>query len=250
MVPEGSHVRAVYLTAETGVLAADLTSKLIIECSTIDAATFLHIRDQIHDNYPSTSFYDAPVSGGEIGAYKATLTVMLGCAEDDPNLPRLKDLLSKVGKSIYPCGGPSLGLITKQCNNYCSALITIANCEAFDIAMKSGMNPRVLNNILKTSTAGNRNAEVMNPVPGLSPDAPPSKGYRGGFRVQMMVKDMGLAIDQAKSVGANLALGEAGLGLYVAASEDPKCRDLDSKVVFRYLGGNEDWEKVRRENGK
>jgi 3-hydroxyisobutyrate dehydrogenase len=64
-----------------------------------------------------------------------------------------------------------------------------------------------------------------------------------------MVKDMALAIDQAKSVGANLALGEAGLSLHAAASKDPKCRGLDSKAVFRYLGGNEDWEKGKQPDG-
>jgi len=61
------HVRSVYLTQETGVLAEDLSSKLILECSTIDAGTSLDVGNQVRQKYPSALFYDAPVSGGDIG---------------------------------------------------------------------------------------------------------------------------------------------------------------------------------------
>lgn len=54
-----------------------------------------------------------------------------------------------------------------------------------------------------------------------------------------MKKDFSLAVDSAKEVDAKLVLGEAGLATYVAASEDPRCRDLDSRVVYRWLGGKE-----------
>jgi 3-hydroxyisobutyrate dehydrogenase-like beta-hydroxyacid dehydrogenase len=71
-------------------------------------------------------------------------------------------------------------------------------------------------------------------------DAVPSRDYKGGFKVQLMKKDVTLAIASAKTVGAKLVLADADLAAYTAASEDPNCRDRDSRVVYRWLGGRED----------
>lgn len=241
IVPEGSHVRSVFLTPEIGVLAADLSGKLIFELSTIDTETSLFVGNAVREKYPTASFYDAPVSGGDIGADAATLTIMVGCAESDPNWPRISSILSTMGRDIIACGGPSHGLTAKICNNYCSSIITIATSDTFNMAIRAGMDPRLLQRIFRTSSCANNNCQVMNPVPGLSPKAPPSHGYKGGFKVQYMVKDVGLALQMAKLNGATLAMGNMSLGVYEAAARDPRCRDLDSKVVYRYLGGPEDW---------
>lgn len=153
MVPEGSHVRSVYLTPDTGVLAADVSGKLLIDCSTIDTTTSLQVLEETKKQDPTTSFFDAPVSGGELGAKKGTLTFMVGCKEDDPEFPVLQHLLGMMGASIVACGGPSLGLTAKLCHNYCSAMIAIANSEALNIGMKAGMDPRVLANVFHNSVA-------------------------------------------------------------------------------------------------
>lgn len=243
MVPEGSHVRSVYLTESTGVLASDLGTKILIDCSTIDTGTSLAVRDAVASRHPDARFYDSPVSGGALGAEKATLTFMLGCANNDPNIALLQRLLGLMGGNIFPCGGPSLGLTAKLCNNYCSGLIAIAVSEAMNIGMASGMDPRVLANVFHTSTAQSSICDDWCPVPGLSPDAPASKGYQGGFRVQLMKKDFGLAVDTAERVGVDLALGKEGLRVYEETSVDPRCKDLDSRVVYRHLGGREDWRE-------
>ena len=247
MVPEGSHVRSVYLTPSTGVLAGSIDSKILIDCSTIDTSTSLHIRSEISYIYPRASFYDAPVSGGSLGAAKGTLTFMLGCSDSDPNCTVLKSILGMMGTSIFPCGGPSLGLTAKLCNNYCSGLIAIATSEAFNIGMKSGMDSRVLADIFRTSTAQSCINDKWNPVPGICPEAPASKGYEGGFRVELMKKDFGLAVEAAERVGAKLVLGKQGLRTYGEVSTDERCKNLDSRVVFRYLGGDEDWYKGKED---
>jgi len=167
---------------------------------------------------------------------------MLGCSEDDAKLPLLKQLIGMMGTSIFPCGGPSLGLTAKLCNNYCSGLIAIATAEAMNIGVRSGMDPRVLAKIFSTSTAQSTISDKWNPVPGVCPTAPASKGYAGGFKVQLMRKDFALAVEAAERVDARLTLGQAGLQTYTDASNDPRCRDLDSRVVYRYIGGNEDWK--------
>ena len=244
MVPEGSHVRSVYLDAGRGVLAAaNISRKMFIDCSTIDTATNLEVRERIIEKDSTAAFYDAPVSGGPVGARKAALTFMMGCSETDPNLPRLKQFLSLMGTSLFPCGGPSLGLTAKLSNNYLSGLIAIATAEAMNIGMRSGLDPRVLHGIFGASTAQNCINDRFCPVPGVVPDAPSSKGYKDGFKVQLMRKDFGLAVATAERVGARLALGQAGLDVYTAASSDPRCKDLDSRVVYRYLGGKENWDQ-------
>lgn len=250
MVPEGSHVRSVYLTPGTGVLAAHLSNKLLIDCSTIDTATSLEVADAIAKQHPTASFYDAPVSGGNLGAQKATLTFMVGCAESDPKFPMLQDLLGMMGNpdAIFACGGQSLGLTAKLCNNYCSGLIAIATSEAMNIGMKSGMDPRVLAKVFHASTAQSAICDKWCPVPGICPKAPASKGYQGGFKIQLMRKDFGLAVDAAKRVGVDLALGEKGLETYTAAMNDPRCKDLDSRVVYRHLGGDENWVERFEQN--
>ena len=242
MVPEGAHVKSVFLEPGTGVLAAEIEGKAFIDCSTIDTATSLLVKDSVAKAAPSASFYDAPVSGGVIGAEKGKLAFFLGCAEDDPNFHALRDILGMMGEQIIPCGGPSLGLAAKLSNNYLSGIIAIACSEAMDMGMRSGLDPRVLAKVFKAGTAQNAICDRFNPVPGVYPEAPSSRGYQGGFKVQLMKKDFGLAVEMANRVGSRLVLAESGLSTYEGASKYSRCKDLDSRVVYRFLGGKENWE--------
>ena len=243
MVPEGSHVRSVYLDSEDGLCSTNISGKLLVDCSTIDTATSLLVKNHITSCFPNAAFYDAPVSGGVLGAEKGTIAFFLGCASDDPNLALLKPILELMGSQIIACGGPSLGLAAKLSNNYLSGIIAIACSEAMDMGIRSGIDPRVLASVFAAGTAQNTIADRFNPVPGVAPEAPSNKGYKGGFKVQLMKKDFGLAVDMAHRVGSRNVLGEKGLETYTGASNDPKCRDLDSRVVYRYLGGNENWRE-------
>jgi len=242
MVPEGAHVRSVYLDPQNGVCSTDISNKLLIDCSTIDTATSLAVKDHIAAEFPSASFYDSPVSGGVVGAIKGTIAFFLGCAESDPNLERLTYLMGLMGGQVIPCGGPSLGLAAKLSNNYLSGIIAIACSEAFDMGMRSGLDPRTLAKVYAAGTAQNTICDKFCPVPHVYPEAPSSGGWKQGFKVQLMRKDFGLAVDMAKRVGSRNVLGDVGLQTYDGAANDPRCRDLDSRVVYRYLGGQEDWQ--------
>lgn len=244
MVPEDKHVRNVYLDSDTGIIAASiLERKILVDCSTIDPETSLSVGKEIHSRHPESFFYDAPVSGGTGGATDGTITFMLGLSQDDQNLPTLKNLLSLMGQNIFTCGGPSLGLTAKLANNYLSLSISLLNAEMFNFAIKSDMDPRVLQDILRASTGCNRNQERENPVPGLSPKSPSSNGYQKGFKIEYVKKDIGLALDACKRVGARLCLGERIYSSYVDAASDPRCSGLDAKVIYRWIGGDEDWQK-------
>ncbi|KAK4230303.1 6-phosphogluconate dehydrogenase [Podospora fimiseda] len=250
MLPSSPQVQSVYLDPSTGIISSSSSPPLLlIDCSTISPSTHLSIKS----HFPlSTTFYDAPVSGGVLGAISATIAIFLGCAPSDPLLPLLHTLLSPMASQIIPCGGPSLGLAAKLSNNYLSGTITIACAEAMDMGIRAGIHPFTLQKVFSAGTAQNRISDVFNPVPGVCPDAPSSKGYKGGFRVQLMRKDIGLAVDMARTVGAMNVLGVSTLGVYAAASEATDCKDLDSRVVYRFLGGMEnvnEWPKVKEEDG-
>ncbi|XHG03819.1 hypothetical protein AWENTII_007107 [Aspergillus wentii] len=241
MVPEGAHVKTVFLDETTGVCTVDLQDRILIDCSTIDTETSLLVKQHISDHHPSASYYDAPVSGGTLGAQKGTIAFFLGCSSTDPNLGLITDLLSLMGKKVIPCCKPSLGLAAKLCNNYLSGLIAIASSESLNTGIRAGLDPRVLSHVIAAGTAQNAICDDYNPCPGVVPDAPSTNGYQGGFKVQLMKKDFSLAMQLAESVGSNLVLGQPGLDTYIAAADDPRCRDRDSRVVFRFLGGDETW---------
>lgn len=234
-------MRAVYLDEENGVLSGNLKNKILIDCSTIDTATSAFVAAEVGRVEKTASFYDAPVSGGSLGAQDGTLTFMVGSSTADKNWTLLEVLLKKMGKSIFPCGAQTMGLVAKLANNYCSSLIALATSEAMNMGIRSGMDPRILSRIFNASTAQSAICDKWCPVPGIVPSVPSSNGYKGGFKVQLMKKDIALAMEMGKLVDAKLFLGETGLAVYTGASNDPKCRDLDSRVVFRYIGGDENW---------
>lgn len=251
----GVHVRAVYLDEKIGLLsAADTSGKHFVDwyapmtiffellrtlfsiSSTIDIVTSLSIGDAVRSSSRTNppTFHDAPVSGGTAGASAATLTFMVGIEKDSPYLPLLWRIFSFMGKSVYAMGGPSLGLAAKLSNNYLSGIIALATSEAMNLGMRLGLDPKTLSDCFATSSGGSWVNSTVNPVPGVCPGAVTSKGYEGGFKVQLMKKDMTLAIAAAREVGAKMVLADAGLSAYEAASEDPRCRDKDSRVVYRW----------------
>ncbi|KAF7321256.1 3-hydroxyisobutyrate dehydrogenase [Mycena kentingensis (nom. inval.)] len=236
IVPEGTHVRQVYLTPETGILAADISNKTFIDCSTIDIETSLEIGKAVAAATGSAYFFDAPVSGGTAGAAKGTISFMVGISEDDPNLVLLQSVLSSMGTTICAMGGLGLGLITKLCNNLLSGCIAIATAEAMSIGMKFGVDPKKLSDAFEQGTGANWVNSRMNPVPGVCPQAATSHGYKGGFKVQLMEKDMKLATAAAKQAGVKLVLGEEALSAYSETAK--KYRDLDSRVVYQWLNNS------------
>ncbi|KAF4255405.1 hypothetical protein CNMCM8714_004396 [Aspergillus fumigatus] len=222
MVPEGRHVRSVYLDSHAGVLTTSVDDKILVDCSTIDTATSMDVGAAVCQNSKTAAFYDAPVSGGSLGAVAGTLTFMVGCVEDDPNLELLQALLRSMGASIFPCGGFLLGLTAKLCNNYCSGLIAIATAEAMNIGIKSGMKPSLLARVFATSTAQSTINDKWNPVPGCLSECPGEQG------------DLALAVEAADRVGAQLRLGVPALQVYQeGAALVSWSASLDLQVVMR-----------------
>ncbi|KAF7315410.1 3-hydroxyisobutyrate dehydrogenase [Mycena indigotica] len=234
IVPEGKHVRQVYLDEESGILAADIIGKTFIDCSTIDLETSSEVGAAVI-SAKAACFVDAPVSGGTAGAAKGTITFMVGIAPEDPYFPVIQTILSTMGRTVNAMGGKGLGLAAKLSNNYLSGCIAIALSEAMSIGMKLGIEPKLLSDTFDKGTGANWVNKVMNPVPGVCPDAATSKGYIGGFKVELMEKDVRLATQAAHQVGVKLALGDAVVSTYSQTAADPAFRGKDSRVVYQWL---------------
>jgi 3-hydroxyisobutyrate dehydrogenase len=215
----------------------EMTKKrLFIDCSTIDPRTSREVAAACEATGQS-NFVDAPMSGGVVGAEAGTLTFMIGAA------PELVDTITQIllmmGKRVLHLGGQGAGLSGKLANNYLLALQNIATAEAMNMGVRWGLDPKTLAGMINMSTGKCWASEVNNPVPGVSENAPAGRDYEGGFGITLMSKDIGLALQAAEEVGANVALGGPAMKLYEDVAKNADYRDKDFSVIYRYLGGKE-----------
>ncbi len=227
MLPAAAHVRHV-LTAEDGVLAGITKGVPIIDSSTIDPASVKAFAALAAEH--GSAFIDAPVSGGTGGAAAGTLTFMVGSSAAEFELVR--PVLSAMGKNLVHCGDTGAGQGAKICNNLVLGITMAGVAEAMALGEALGINPKVLGGIINTSTGRCWSSDTYNPFPGVIETAPSSRGYTGGFGTDLMLKDLGLAGDAAKSVKQPVYLGALAQQLYqtVSSKGDGK---LDFSAVIK-----------------
>lgn len=213
MLPASQHVESLYL-GEGGLLAQIPSGTLVIDSSTIAAATSRKVAEA--GAARGIAVIDAPVSGGTGGAIAGTLTFMVGGSEAD--LDRARPVLEKMGANIFHAGGPGAGQTAKICNNMLLGILMIGTSEAIALGVANGLDPKVLSEIMRRSSGGNWALEKYNPLPGVMETAPASKGYAGGFGTDLMLKDLGLAQENAMAVKASTPLGGLARSLYAAHS--------------------------------
>jgi 3-hydroxyisobutyrate dehydrogenase len=208
MLPAGKHVLSVWneVVPHLGKAA------LIIDCSTIDveSAKQAHAFAAKH----GVASVDAPVSGGTGGAKGATLTFM--CGGEDTAFAAARPVLEKMGKKIVHCGGAGAGQAAKICNNMILGVSMIAVSEAFALAEKLGLSHQALFDVASTSSGQCWSLTSYCPVPGPVPTSPANNDYKPGFASVLMVKDLTLAQDAAKAVGAATPLGKHAQEIYQA----------------------------------
>jgi 3-hydroxyisobutyrate dehydrogenase len=230
MLPSSPHVRSVY-TNEFGILPAVKSGTPLIDCSTIDPLT---ARDVAMDaKAKGCAMVDAPVSGGVGGAEAGTLTFMVGGEAKD--FEAAKPLLQAMGKNIVHCGGSGNGQVAKICNNMMLAIEMIATSEGMTLAAKLGMDPRVFASIVNTSSGRCWSSDTYNPFPGVLENVPAARGYAGGFGADLMLKDLTLVTDAAKSAKHPVMLGALAQQIYQKHSNDGNgARDFSS-VILQYM---------------
>lgn len=213
MLPASAHVEGLYLGPE-GLLEKIAPGTLVIDSSTIAAATSRKVADAAAKR--GIAVIDAPVSGGTGGAIAGTLTFMVGGNEAD--LARARPVLEKMGANIFHAGDAGAGQTAKICNNMLLGILMIGTSEALALGVANGLDPKVLSEIMRRSSGGNWALEKYNPMPGVMETSPASKGYTGGFGTDLMLKDLGLAQENAIAVRAATPLGGLARNLYAAHS--------------------------------
>ena len=216
MLPASQHVEALFLDngEQPGLLSHIAKGTLLIDSSTIAAATSQKLAKAAEA--AGIDCIDAPVSGGTGGAIAGTLTFIVGGSS--AALERARPLLEKMGSNIFHAGAAGAGQTAKICNNMLLGILMAGTSEAIALGEANGLDPKVLSEIMRRSSGGNWALEKYNPYPGVQENVPSSKGYAGGFGTDLMLKDLGLAQENATTVRAATPLGGLARSLYAAHS--------------------------------
>ncbi|MBZ5486787.1 3-hydroxyisobutyrate dehydrogenase [Halomonas aquamarina] len=229
MLPAGQQVRGLFVDGETPLFEVIKKGALVIDSSTIDADTARSVAAVGAEK--GIGFIDAPVSGGVGGAQAGTLTFIVGGSVEQ--FEQARPLLEVMGKNIFHAGDHGAGQVAKACNNMLLAILMAGTCEALNMGVKNGLDPAVLSDIMKQSSGGNWALNVYNPYPGVMENAPASKGYQGGFLTDLMIKDLGLAMDISQQSAAAVPMGSAARALFTLHKAEGHGRlDFSSLMTF------------------
>lgn len=230
MLPAGTHVEGVYVTNEA-LFDQLQNGALTIDCSTIDAETTKRIGKVAEEK--GIAFVDAPVSGGTAGAAAGTLTFMVGGTEE--NFASAKIILQAMGSNVYHAGAISAGQITKACNNMMLGISMAGVVEALNMGIKNGLDPATLSEIMKVSSGDNWVLQKYNPVPGVMENVPAANNYENGFLVDLMCKDLGLAVSLSEDSQSPTPMGTLAKKLFELHQEQGNGRlDFSSIMDLEY----------------
>ncbi|CAH0723132.1 unnamed protein product, partial [Brenthis ino] len=209
ILPSNKVVLEAYL-GKDGVVKHAPKGSLLIDSSTVDPNVPKEIYPKAIES--GVGFIDAPVSGGVMGAQNATLAFMAGGRKED--FDRSVPLLEAMGAKQFHCGDIGAGQVAKLSNNMLMGITGMATAECMNMGIKMGLDPKVLLDVLNNSSARSWSTEVYCPVPGLVPTAPSSRNYDGGFKNELMVKDLELASNMALGIRSPIPLGAVATQLY------------------------------------
>ena len=192
MVPDTPHVQDV-LFGDDGVAKGLSKGKTVVDMSSISPMATKGFAKKINDL--GCDYLDAPVSGGEVGAKAASLTIMVGGPQ--AAFERVKPLFELMGKNITLVGGNGDGQTTKVANQIIVALNIEAVAEALLFASKAGADPAKVREALMGGFASSRILEVHG-------ERMVKRTFNPGFRIELHQKDLNLALQGAKELGVSL----------------------------------------------
>lgn len=192
MVPDTPDVEKV-LFGDDGVEQGLAGGKVVVDMSTISPVATRAFAKRIAAH--NCEYLDAPVSGGDVGAKNATLTIMVGGPESAFN--RVKPLFELMGKSVTLIGANGSGQVCKLANNIVVALNIEAVAEALVFAGKAGADPAKVRQALMGGFAGSRILEVHG-------ERMLKRAFEPGFRVGLHQKDLNMALTVARELGVSL----------------------------------------------
>ncbi|HVE50395.1 MAG TPA: 2-hydroxy-3-oxopropionate reductase [Casimicrobiaceae bacterium] len=192
MVPDTPHVEAV-LFGDDGIAAGLSRGKTVVDMSSISPIATKAFAKKIEGL--GCEYLDAPVSGGEVGAKAASLTIMVGGSESA--FAKVKPLFELMGKNITLVGGVGDGQTTKVANQIIVALTIEAVGEALLFAAKAGADPAKVRQALMGGFASSRILEVHG-------ERMVKRTFAPGFRIELHQKDLNLALNSARAIGVSL----------------------------------------------
>ena len=192
MVPDTPQVEEV-LFSEDGIAAGLSAGKIVVDMSSISPIATKEFAKKIEAL--GCDYLDAPVSGGEVGAKAASLTIMVGGPERAFNT--MKPLFDKMGKNVTLVGGNGDGQTTKVANQIIVALTIEAVGEALLFASKAGADPALVRKALMGGFASSRILEVHG-------ERMVKRNFEPGFRIELHQKDLNLALEGARTLGLSL----------------------------------------------
>ncbi|WP_374677460.1 2-hydroxy-3-oxopropionate reductase [Piscinibacter sp.] len=222
MVPDTPDVEKV-LFADSGVAAGLSKGKTVVDMSSISPIETKAFARRI--NELGCDYLDAPVSGGEVGAKAASLTIMVGGPQ--AAFDRVLPLLQLMGKNITLVGGNGDGQTTKVANQIIVALNIAAVGEALVFASKAGADPAKVRQALMGGFAASRILEVHG-------ERMIKRTFAPGFRIQLHQKDLNLALQGAKALGVSLP-GTANAAQLMQACAAHGLADSDHSALVRAL---------------
>jgi 2-hydroxy-3-oxopropionate reductase len=224
MVPDTPDVQKV-LFGENGIASALAKGKTVIDMSSISPIETKEFAAKIEAT--GADWLDAPVSGGEVGAKAASLTIMVG--GKDEVFTRIQPLLALMGKNITHVGPAGAGQITKVANQVIVALNIAAVAEALVFASKAGADPARVRQALMGGFASSRVLEVHG-------ERMIKRTFNPGFRIKLHQKDLNLALQGARALGVALP-NTAMTAQLMQACAAAGLADMDHSALVQALEG-------------
>ena len=222
MLPDTPDVEAV-LFGKDGVAEGLSAGKTVVDMSSISPIATKDFAERI--NALGCDYLDAPVSGGQVGAKAASLTIMVGGPEQ--TFEKIRPLFELMGKNITLVGGNGDGQTTKVANQIIVALNIAAVGEALVFASKAGADPAKVRQALMGGFASSRILEVHG-------ERMIKRTFDPGFRIGLHQKDLNLALSGARALGVSLPQ-TAGAAQLMQACAAHGWQDLDHSALVKAL---------------
>ena len=208
-------------TGEGGILSGAAPGTIYIDLSTTDPNTLRRIAGAARAK--GVTVLDAPVSGGTIGAEKATLSILVG--GDRSAFDQHKSLLDLIGDKVIYCGELGAGATCKIVNNLIGLSLHVLLSEALTLGIKTGVSLQTLFEAISKSSG---NTQTMQGYP----DGLFKGDFEPGFQLDLAAKDIGMAIEMGRSLALPMELSNLALQRYIDAQSEGWGR-LDARAVAR-----------------
>lgn len=228
MLPNPKSVNAVWEIAHNNAKKGTL----LIDSSTISPIDTTELANKTKQK--GFVAVDAPVSGGVMGANKATLSFMVGCEKQ--YYDKVANILKPMGKNFFHCGENSFGQVAKVCNNLVLGITMVGLSESLALGVKLGIDPKTLSDIMGVSSARCWSLDTYNPIPGVMPNVPASRDYENGFSMELITKDLQIAMDCMKNVNLDAELSKKTLEHYQTLKQKNPSKDFS--WVYEYILNN------------